>query len=70
MATLILNWYYTNVKKDDAVAEAIKRNYEYLLNPDSALKFGVNRLIRVTGFVGLVLAELISPGITLHAEEY
>jgi len=70
LATLILNWYYTNVKKDDAVAEAIKRNYEYLLNPGSALKFGVNRLIRVTGFVGLVLAELISPGITLHAEEY
>ena len=70
LATLMLNWYYTNVKRDKAVAEAIKRNYNYLLNPDKATKFGVNRLIRVTGFVGLVLAELISPGITLHAEEW
>jgi hypothetical protein len=60
----LLAWYYRTVEADPRIAAAVQRYCRFLLNPDNSKQYGVKSLVRTTGFVGLVVADLIEPLIT------
>lgn len=61
----LLAWHHRAVRRDDRVQAAIQRYTRYLLNPENSRAYGIKELVRTSGFVGLVFADLIRPGITL-----
>lgn len=61
----LLAWYHRSVRRDPRVRQAIARYTEYLLKPENSRAYGVKQLVRTSGFVGLVFADLIRPGSTL-----
>jgi hypothetical protein len=60
----LLAWYYRTVQPDPKVAESIRRYCRFLLEGDNSQAYGVKELNITTGFVGLVVAELLVPGST------
>lgn len=62
----LLAWYYRNVEADERVGEAIRKYCRFLLDPTRSQEYGIKSLVRTTGFVGLVLAELLEAGITFE----
>jgi hypothetical protein len=60
----LLAWYYRTVGADPRIARAVHRYCRFLLNPGNSKQYGVKTLVRTTGFVGLVVADLIAPLIT------
>ncbi len=60
----MLQWYYTNVTQDPNVLAAIQKYLTYLLDPQQSWDYGVNSLPLVTGFVGMVVADLLQPWCT------
>ena len=62
--TTLLAWYYRNVNADPRIAKAIRQYCRFLLNPVNQKVYGMNRLVRTTSFIGLVLADLLSPEVT------
>jgi len=46
------------------IQEAISKGLGYLQSPENAYSYGVNVLIRQTGFVGLMYADLLKEAIT------
>jgi hypothetical protein len=58
----LLSWYYRQVNSDPKVAASVQRYCRFLLDPANSRAYGVNDLVRTTGFVGLVVADLIAPG--------
>jgi hypothetical protein len=60
-AVALLSWYYRQVERDPKVAESVRKYCRFLLNPENSAKYGVKQLIRTTGFVGLVVADIIQP---------
>jgi len=60
----LLAWYYRTVEADPRIAAAAQRYCRFLLNPDNSKQYGVKSLVRTTGFVGLVVADLIEPLVT------
>jgi hypothetical protein len=61
-AVSLLAWYYRTVEREPKVAEAVQRYCRFLLDPANSKAYGVKDLVRTTGFVGLTVAEIISPG--------
>jgi hypothetical protein len=60
----VLTWYYRNCEKDPAIPPAVEKYCKYLLDPENSKAYGVNELVKTTGFVGLAVAELLKPGST------
>lgn len=60
-AVALLSWYYRQVERDPKVAESVRKYCRFLLNPENSAKYGVKQLIRTTGFVGLVVADIVQP---------
>ena len=61
-AVALLSWYYREAEPDPKVAEAVRKYCRFLLNPENSSQYGVKQLIRTTGFVGLVVADIIQAG--------
>jgi hypothetical protein len=61
-AVALLTWYYRDAEPDPRVAESVRKYCRFLLNPENSSKYGVKELIRTTGFVGLVVADILQPG--------
>jgi len=60
----LLAWYYRVVEADPRIASAVQRYCRFLLDPANSKQYGVKTLVRTTGFVGLVMADLIEPLVT------
>jgi len=60
----LLAWYYRTIDPDPRIALAVRRYFQCLLEPANSERYGVRRLVRTTGFVGLAVAELLAPGVT------
>lgn len=58
-AVTLLTWYYRQVQRDPRIADAVRRYCRYLLDPANSRAYGVKELVRTTGFVGLVVAEIL-----------
>jgi hypothetical protein len=61
-AVALLSWYYRDAEPDPKVAEAVRKYCRFLLKPENSAQYGVKELTRTTGFVGLVVADIIQPG--------
>jgi len=62
----LLAWYYRTVDPDPRIAQAVLKYCRFLLRAETGQEYGVKRLVRTSGFVGLVAAELIEPGVTFR----
>lgn len=60
-AVSLLTWYYRTVERDPKIADGVRRYCRFLLDPANSKAYGVNELVRTTGFVGLTVAEVVSP---------
>lgn len=60
----LLSWYYRQVEPDPQIAAAIRKYCAFILDPAQSKAYGVKDLVRTTGFVGHVVAELLEPGST------
>ncbi|MBN1491853.1 MAG: hypothetical protein JXA69_18220, partial [Phycisphaerae bacterium] len=60
----LLSWYYREVDHDPKVAEAVRKYCRFLLDPANSKAYGVKELVRTTGFVGLVVADLLKANCT------
>ena len=60
----LLTWYYRQVEPDAKVAESIRSYCHFLLNPENSQAYGAKELVRTTGFIGLAVAEIVTPGST------
>jgi hypothetical protein len=60
----LMAWYYRAVDPDERIAQAVRKYCEFLLEPKNSKKYGIKHLVRVSGFVGMVVADLIQPGAT------
>ncbi len=60
----VLTWYYRTFDPDPAIARAVRKYCEFLLDPVNSKAYGVKELVKTTGFVGLAVAELLAPGST------
>ena len=65
-ALSLLQWCDARLGGDASFGAAAQKYVNFLLNPASARAFGVNALALPTGFVGLAIADLISPWITFR----
>ncbi|MDH7569788.1 MAG: hypothetical protein QHJ73_09410 [Armatimonadota bacterium] len=65
----LLLWYYRTVARDPQVETSLRRFYAAILTQEGSRRYGVKTLVRPTGFVGLAVADLLRPGITLWQEE-
>ncbi len=63
-AVTLLAWSYRRVGPDPKVASSVRRYCRFLLDPKRSKAYGVKELVRTTGFVGLTVAEIVSPGST------
>lgn len=63
-AVSLLTWYHRTIEPDPKIAEAVRKYCRFLLDAESSKAYGVKDLVRTTGFVGLMVAEIISPGST------
>jgi hypothetical protein len=63
-AVSLLTWYYRSIERDPKIAEAVRRYCRFILNPANSRAYGVKELVRTTGFVGLTVADILSPGST------
>jgi hypothetical protein len=61
-AVALLSWYYREVEPDPKVAESARKYCRFLLNPENSAQYGVKQLTRTSGFVGLVVADIIQAG--------
>ena len=62
----LLAWYYRSGNPDPRIAKAVRQYCRFLLNPENSRAYGVKELVRTTGFVGLVIADLLKPGVTFN----
>ncbi len=62
----LLAWYYRTIDADPRVARSIRKYCRFLLDPANQGPYGYKRLVRTTGFIGLVLAELLKQGVTFQ----
>lgn len=60
-----LHWYCNNAESSPRAKTALERFVEYVLDPGNTLRFGVNNLVRVSGFVGLLMANLVHENLDL-----
>jgi len=61
-AVTLLTWYYRQVQADPKVADSVRRYCQYLLDPKNSTAYGVKELVITSGFVGLTVADILSPG--------
>ena len=54
-----LHWYYENINQDPKAEAAAEKFTAFILDPANTYNYGINNLVRVTGFVGLVFASFI-----------
>jgi len=64
----LLVWYYSEISPNPQILNSIRKNYSYFLQPENSTKFGIKELPITTGFVGLGIAEVLTPGITYRLE--
>jgi hypothetical protein len=62
----LLAWYYRSGNPDPRIVKAVRQYCRFLLHPENSKAYGVKELVRTTGFVGLVVAELLKPGVTFN----
>lgn len=62
----LLAWYYRSGNPDPRIVKAVRQYCRFLLNPENSKAYGVKELVRTTGFVGLVVADLLKPGVTFN----
>ncbi len=62
----LLAWYYRSGNPDPRIAKAVRQYCRFLLHPENSKAYGVKELVRTTGFVGLVVADLLKPGVTFN----
>jgi hypothetical protein len=60
----LLAWFYLNVKADEVIPQQLDKFWKILLNPVHSQSFGVQMEGVPTGQVGLLIAEMVKPGIT------
>ena len=65
-AAALLAWYYLNAKTDETIPQQLEKFWQILLNPVHSQSFGVEVHALPSGQVGLVIAEMIRPGITFR----
>jgi hypothetical protein len=63
---MLMAWYYRAVDPDPRIARAVEKYCRFLLRPENSEAYGVKQLVRTSGFVGLVVADLIQPGATIQ----
>jgi hypothetical protein len=62
----LLDWYYRTIEADPRIATAVRKYCRFLLDPANQEAYGYKRLFRTTGFIGLVLANLLKPNVTFQ----
>jgi len=62
----LLAWYGRTIDPDPRIAQAVRKYCQCLLVPANSQRYGVKQLVRTTGFVGLVVADLLEPGVTFQ----
>jgi hypothetical protein len=62
----LLVWYDRNVEADPRIAVAVRKYCQFLLVPANRQIYGCKELLRTTGFIGLVLANLLKPNVTFE----
>jgi hypothetical protein len=62
----LLDWYYRTIEADPRIAASIRKYCRFLLVPANQQAYGYKRLYRTTGFIGLVLANLLKPNVTFQ----
>lgn len=60
-----LHWYCNNVEVDQRAKASLERFVEYILKPENTHHIGVNNLVRVSGFTGLLMADLVCENLDL-----
>ena len=60
----LLSWYYRELEQDPRIADAVRKYCHFLLEPANSKAYGVKELVRTTGFVGLVIADLLKANCT------
>jgi hypothetical protein len=63
-AAALMAWFYLNVKADETIPQELEKFWKIVLNPVHSQSFGVEKQGLPSGQVGLVIAEMIKPGIT------
>jgi len=63
-AAALLAWFYLNAKADEVIPQQLEKFWKIVLNPVHSQSFGVEVQPLPTGQVGLVVAEMIKPGVT------
>ena len=58
---MLLAWYYRQADADPEVAESVRRYCHFLLDKENSKAYGVKESARITGFVGLAVAEIVAP---------
>ncbi len=63
-AVTLLSWALRWTKEKERIAEALQRYCAFLLKEENSKAYGVNELVRTTGFVGLATADILKPDCT------
>ncbi|MBT3273036.1 MAG: hypothetical protein HN368_07790 [Spirochaetales bacterium] len=64
-----LNWYCENINDEPRARAGAELFASYILNPDNTSRHGVGNLVRVTGFIGLVVASFLYPELDIRHPE-
>ncbi|MCP4639670.1 MAG: hypothetical protein GY851_04525, partial [bacterium] len=63
-AVTLLTWAHRWIDAKEPVAEAVRRYCAFLLTPSNSKAYGVKELVRTSGFVGLMVADILEPDCT------